>query len=510
MIISYISFVTLLTVVYLADADLPGARIIITQNGLNYGVKQALPYLKNSLNEISIPSISGEKLSCHYELNNFKIGNIELPELSVSTGTSGLTINAQGVSLKGGVDYSYKCVLGIHGSGNVDLGVSDSSLSLSILVDKDDTGHPILMPNKCSLELSQISIDFHGSLSGLANDFRGTIEDKLKSYANDNACSKISDLINTEGNSFLQDFNTVMPIDNLLLVDYSLVNNPVFTSADLEVDIKGEFFSTNPEADKPPFTPSPIPQVSEATKMAYLVASPYLANTAAFAIQEEGYLKYNITPDTLPVDGRSLFTTVLFEDIIPDFYKKYPHMNITVNIYATKPPILKASTEGATLEGSGMIEVGVYDANCDNAIVHAFSLEVEGSTKVEIGLVQVDSKTNVTGKVDTLDWKISVKDTEVGAINTSSITEFVDSLSNLVIIPLANRYASVGWPIPTILGVELENSEVTLGNGYILIGTDIIYEPQLPVLMAVAQNQVSQSQEQTSRKSRVVKTRVQF
>ena len=500
MIISYIAIVTLLTVVNLSYAENPGARIILTQKGLNYGLKKALPYLKSTLNDISIPAFSGKKYICSYQLSNIHIGNIDLPELSVTTGKNGLTIKSDDVSLSGGVDYSYKCI-GIHGSGRVDLGVSDSSLGFTILVDKDDTGHPLLKPNGCSLDISTFSIEFQGSLSWLANVFKGLIEDKIKSYANADACSKLSDMIKDKGNSFLEEINITMPIDNKIVIDYSLVNNPVFTSVDLQVGIKGEFTSIDSEAEKPPFTPSPIPQVTEATKMVYLVASSYLANTAAFVIQEEGYLKYNVTQDTLPTGMIPLFNTVIFQDLIPEFYNKYPKMNLTLNMYSTKPPILEITTEGAILQGCGVIEVGVYDANCDNAIVHAFSLEVEGSTEVEVGLIQVDSKTNITGKVDTLDLKISVKDTEIGAINAAKITNLVHSLGNQLIIPIVNRYLSVGWPIPAKYGVELENSEVTLGNDYVLIGTDIKYEIQQPVQQALEHNYVSHTEISSSSSS---------
>ena len=496
MIISFIALVTLLTVINPSSGDNPGARIILTQKGLDFATQTALPILKSTLKEIKIPGISGDKMGCHYKLSNFHIGNIQLPEteFSVSTGTSGLTMKADDVSLSGGVDYSYRCFLGIGGSGTADLGVSDASISFTILVNKDATGHPILEPNGCSLDISKINIEFHGSLASLANLFKGTIKEKLQSYAKSNACSKLSDLIKNKGNSFLQDFATEMSIDDIIVIDYSLVNNPMFTNVDLQVGIKGEFTSTNPEAEKPPFKPSPIPEVADASKMIYLVASPYLVNTAAFVFQEEGYLKYNVTPETLPSGEIVIFNTILFQDLVPEFYNKYPDMNITLNIYLIKPPLLKITTEEARLQGTAVIEVAVYDANCDNAIVHAFSLEVKGSTEIKIGLNQVDSKTNLTGKIDSLDFQISVKDTEVGVVNATKLTELVHLLGKQLIIPIVNKYASVGWPIPTFYGVELENSEVTLGNEYILVGTDIKFETKQPLLQALGQDKVSQTQ----------------
>ncbi|KAI6654701.1 Lipopolysaccharide-binding protein-like [Oopsacas minuta] len=475
---SLLAIATLICIISSGSADSPGARIEITQNGLNYMIEQALPYLKSTLNRINIPDISG-KDECDYSLSNINIGDIELPDIQGVTGSGGLTLKGDGIGLSGGLDYSYKCPLWIHGSGNVDLDVTDASLSFTLLVDKDDTGHPVFNPNGCSLDISDIDIKFHGSLSWLANLFKGLIGDKIKSYANDNACSKLLELIQQKGNSFLQDFQTQKAIDDKIVIDYSLITNPIFSSTDLEVDIKGEFTSINPNAVKPPFSPSAIPQASESSKMAYLVASTYLANTAAFVINEEGYLQYNITPDTLPAKAEFLFTTLIFQDLIPAFYNKYPDMNLTLNMYATKPPILKVTPGEARLQGSGIIEFAVYDANCDNAIVHAFSLEVDGSTEVEVGLKQVAGATNVTGKIESLDLEVSILDTEVGTINSTKIKDLIDLIGTNLLVPLVNKYTGVGWPIPIIYGVELQNTEVTLGNDYIMISTDVDYEPQL-------------------------------
>ena len=469
----------------------PGARIEITQNGLNYMIKQALPYLKSTLNSLSLPDISG-KDECHYSLTNMHIGDIDLPSIDGTIGSNGLTLKGEGIGLSGGVDYSYKCAFFLHGSGNVDLGVTDASLSFTILVDKDDSGHPVLKPNGCSLDITNIDIKFHGSLSWLANLFKGTIKDKLKSYANDKACSKLSDLIQEKGNSFLQDFQTQMKIDDIVQIDYSLVNNPVFSNQELQVDVKGEFVSINPNAAKPPFSPTPISQVSESSKMAYLVASSYLANTAAYVIYEEGYLQYNVTPDTLHGKINIPLTTVLFQDLIPAFYNKYPDMNITLNMYATSPPFLKVTPGEARLQGSGVIEFAVYDSNCDNAVVHAFSLEVDGSTEVKVGLHQTAGATNVTGEVESLDLEVTIQNSEIGTINATKITNIIEKFGNQIIIPLLDNYAKVGWPVPVVYGVELINSEIILGSDYILVGTDVDYEPQQSLQQDAVQEDVSE------------------
>ena len=74
--------------------------------------------------------------------------------------------------------------------------------------------------------------------------------------------------------------------------------------------------------------------------------------------------------------------------------------------------------------------------------------------------------------------KFASQDTEVGTINATKITNIIEKLGNQIIIPLLNKYAKVGWPVPVVYGVELINSEIVLGSDYILVGTDVDYEPQ--------------------------------
>ena len=471
----------LITVASLGAADNPGGRIVITENGLNYLSKVGMQYLKTYLHtaQIEAPDQKGGISICHGELTNIHISGIHIDEISVELGPKGLTLKATDLTISGSIDYSFYCL--VSGSGSVDLGVSDGGLSLTLLV-KDNDGHPTIETDGCSIYISKVNIDFSGFAAGILNLFDGMVNGIIKLVLDNEGCAIISALIKNDLNPIVQKYSTNISIGDLVEIDYSLVDDPIFSYVDLQVDIKGEFTSARPDYDNPPFPAPPIPQITEFSRMAYLLFSSYPANTAAYVFYEEGFLHFNETPAHLLPVNKNIpaigITTVLFQDLIPAFYNKYPDMNITLNMYATSPPFLKVTPGEARLQGSGVIEFAVYDSNCDNAVVHAFSLEVDGSTEVKVGLHQTAGATNVTGEVESLDLEVSVQNTEIGPINATEITDIIHLLVESLALPLVNGVANVGWPIPVFEGVELVDSEIILGDGSILIGTDVNYQPQ--------------------------------
>ena len=58
-----------------------------------------------------------------------------------------------------------------------------------------------------------------------------------------------------------------MPIEDLVEIDYSLVDDPTFSNVDLQVDIKGEFVSIRPDYESPPFPAPPITQITESSRI---------------------------------------------------------------------------------------------------------------------------------------------------------------------------------------------------------------------------------------------------
>lgn len=58
--------------------------------------------------------------------------------------------------------------------------------------------------------------------------------------------------------------------------------------------MQGEFFSITKPVECP-YTPTPLPSVSDSSKMMYLWLTDYIGNSAGFVYQLAGVLDYNVT-----------------------------------------------------------------------------------------------------------------------------------------------------------------------------------------------------------------------
>ena len=123
-----------------------------------------------------------------------------------------------------------------------------------------------------------------GIASWILNLFRGSIENKIKSELNSKACDEVSTGINQQANMMLASLPVTAPIDKTAEINYALVDDPTFTDAYILSRNKGEFKS-RAHPTEAPFSPPPLPGVSETNRMTYFWLSEYMANTAGYVYQ---------------------------------------------------------------------------------------------------------------------------------------------------------------------------------------------------------------------------------
>lgn len=63
---------------------------------------------------------------------------------------------------------------------------------------------------------------------------------------------------------------------------------------------QGEFMS-RAHPTEAPFSPPPLPGVSETDRMTYFWLSEYMANTASYVYQKAGAFKHTLTPENVKV-----------------------------------------------------------------------------------------------------------------------------------------------------------------------------------------------------------------
>ncbi|WP_411023771.1 hypothetical protein, partial [Salmonella sp. s51228] len=93
--------------------------------------------------------------------------NLKIPESSLTSTSKGLLISASGLSLSGNGHWHYKThvIFPISDSGSIDLSISGTTLSLTLIFSKDSTGHLKVSATGCKFNIGHLGVHFHGGAS---------------------------------------------------------------------------------------------------------------------------------------------------------------------------------------------------------------------------------------------------------------------------------------------------------------------------------------------------------
>ena len=476
----------------------PGFRTAISEKGFEYIVQVGLPILEAQLNNIKVPDQHGDYHSpignIHWDLTDIHMGSISIPKAAIKTGAAGLTVSASGLSLSGGgAHWHYKThvIFPVSDSGSADISVSGTSLAVTVKIGRDAKGHATLSSSACQFNIGNLNIHFHGGASWLYNLFDSEISGAIKSSLNGQICKQAIEAIDTEGNKAIESLPVQVNIDKTALIDYSIVKDPIFTAQYMETEHKGEFLS-RAKPHEATISPVILPSVGSPTRMLYIWLTTYIANTAGIVYDEAGELKAAITPNEVPSSIPIKLNTSSFKLIIPNLYTKYPNMNMTLLMHATKPPVMTVDPKGVNVTVFGDVDVCVYDSKNNNRITPAFNLSVIVYTNVSLSVKEEGNTPYVIGKANFIGAKFSLIYSSIGNFDAQFLQDAVNLLCKGFIITELNKYGAAGLEIPLIDGVQLINPEITFGNGYITIDTDINYKPRdmLPAVMRARTDEV--------------------
>lgn len=202
-----------------------------------------------------------------------------------------------------------------------------------------------------------------------------------------------------------------------------------------------------------------------------------MADTAGYVYLKAGLLQYEMTPENTHIPPGIPFklNTTAFKLFLPQLYKQFPNMAMVVNISAISTPILVISAKSINFTVPGEVVAFVRFAN--KTLYNAFTLGVTMHASADVAIHAEGGKENITAKATFLRANITLMNSNIGPINVVELQSVVNLLCTAFVIPALNKYAAVGFPIPTVDGVSLVDSAIQLGDHFIVISTDFSYKP---------------------------------
>ncbi|KAJ1122947.1 hypothetical protein NDU88_001420 [Pleurodeles waltl] len=454
------------------EATEAGLKGRITQQGLDYGRQVGIQVLKDQLQKISIPDLSGTYSvpvigNVHYTVSEIRIQDFQLPDSAVGfvPGT-GIKLSISEAKIMITAHWHVE-VLFIKDSGSFDVTVDGLSISAALGVTRDDSGRPAVWKASCSSSIGALHVTFHGGASWLYNLFTGALEGPLRDILNENLCPQVGNAIGD-----LEEVLKTIPVcaqtDPFAEIDYSLTSVPQIMDVHMDLDFKGEFYNVGHHSE-PPFVPAPFSIPDQNNQMLYIGVSEFFANSAGYVYFMSGILQINLTDAMIPKESPIHLNTESFGTFIPELPKRYPNMSMMLQLSALKQPILNCLPGSLEVTAYGSLLAFAILPNATLAPV--FLLQLDSTVKAQV----VVSEQKIGGSLALNNFSLSLVHSDVGPFKVDTLQTLMSWALRLVVLPKVNEKLSKGFPLPTIANLRLVNPSVTVNQGHVLIATDVQY-----------------------------------
>ncbi|XP_068578168.1 bactericidal permeability-increasing protein [Cebidichthys violaceus] len=449
----------------------PGVKVKLTAKGLEYGRQLGMASIQKKLKTIKVPDISGTQEVSHigkvqYSLTNMQIVEVGLPKsaLDLVPGTGvRLSIGNAFIRLHGNWRVKYLRI--IKDSGSFDLSVNDLTITTSLAITSDETGHPAVSTVNCAATVGSASIKFHGGASWLYNLFKNFIDKAIRNALQKQICPLVADAV-SDLNPQLKTLNVVAKVDQFAEIEYSMVSSPTVSTSSIESGLKGEFYNIG-KHQEPPFSPTAFSLPPQTNNMLYIGLSAFTANSAAFVYNKAGVLSLYITDDMIPQGSPIRLNTRTFGAFIPQIAKRFPGLMMKLLVKTVENPVITFEPNNATVQATCTVTAYAIQPNATLSPLFVLNLEASVSAKLFV------SGMRLAGAVTLNKMDLTLRTSYVGEFQVRVLDNVFQMVLKVVVIPQLNVELAKGYPLPTLGEMKLVNTQLQVLKDYMLIGTDV-------------------------------------
>ncbi|XP_037703276.1 BPI fold-containing family C protein [Choloepus didactylus] len=455
----------------------PGIKARATQRLLDYGVQAGMETIEQMLKERDIPDLKGsESLKflkvdyVDYNFSNIKINAFSFPNTSLAFVPGvGIKVLTNHGTANISTDWEIRSLL-FQDAGGADLFLSGAFFTGIIILSRNDFGHPTLKLQDCYAQVSHAHVSFSGELSVLYNTFAEPIEKPILKHLNEMLCPIIMNEVRTL-NANLSMLEVLTKIDNYTVLDYSLIDSPDIHEDYVDLNLKGTLYPLD-NLTNPPFSPVPFVLPEYTDSMLYIGISEYFLKSASFAYFTAG--AFNVTISTKELSSHLAQNSPGVGSVLSRIAEIYilskPFM---VQIMATEPPVVNLLKDNFTLDIPASIVMFTQSKNSTaEAIV---SMDFVASTSVS--LVILGQRLICSMSLNR--FRLSLPESDRSNREVLRFENILSSILHFGVLPLANAKLQQGLPLPNPYKISFVNSDIKVLEGFILISTDLKYEPSL-------------------------------
>jgi lipopolysaccharide-binding protein len=462
----------------LEKTEYPGFKTVLSQSGLSYFQQVGISLLELKLHELKVPDQSGTADTVigkvDWSLSGISVSNLQIASSSlVIVPGVGITLSVDGISIDLSSSWKYRKNSWPHVNdhGTADVIVSSTNVVVTIRI-TESKGLPVVSVTSDSVNIGNLDIKLHGGASWLYNFFIGLLKGTIVHAIDKALADAVTKNIDDGVNHALSTLPVTVPVNHQVEINYEMLQNPVFSSAQVTLYQLGEFYSIVNSSECPAqYCPTDSLPDEVSQEMVQMIIGDYVANSAGYVFFERGDLKIDVHENQIPSWSPVQLNTSSWKYILPELTKVYPNNLMVLSVYSTEPPVGKFTPNGASVYAVGRISVDVILNN--GSIVPAFVLQGFISMSGEVLL----NGKNIYGNLTYLASNFSLANSNIGPFDVSVLVDLINIFLSKGIVPVINKFLANGFALPTIKGLTFISPSVGWGNGFVYISTNVHYVP---------------------------------
>lgn len=465
------------------DGLAPAIRGVLTQSGANYLINSILPVIISRLAGLKIPDVDGTFSAplignIDYNIKNVALSNVVYQSASVNVQT-GLTATLNGVGAHIHFDWGFRQRNWPHisSSGNADVDITGSSISMLLTTGVTVDGEPQLYAQNVDVNFQNMDIHVHGSsLSWLYDLIAALAKSTIKKEAANAVATNMKQLINVMANAALATIPLEVPVSAVAKIDMRMTQAPTFANSLMSVFLLGQFENiTNP-------VPCPLPHVTlpsnPPTRMVQADVDQFVFNSGFWYLFQNKMLSHLVTQADIPPAVGLKLNTNTFGALVPPLKTLYPNTPLEWQLDPLSQPSAAITPDQGVVMSASFSMTWLVG---NDTFVPAFTLALDIQARVQLATVA----TNITGNVTLTALKISTISSNVGQFDTKLLNTFFNAIVGGPIINMVNTALKAGLPLPVFAGIGLANPVLSNGAGFFSLSTDVTYVPPASVLRAL-------------------------
>ncbi|XP_029816267.1 bactericidal permeability-increasing protein-like [Manacus vitellinus] len=431
----WLCLLLLLPVCVPATVTNPGIKAWLTRSSLEFGRRFGLELFQSTLQKEHELNLTGSYNIPLLGNLTYAVPRIHIHELQMNDSTLdfaedvGVRLMVQRAQIQLSADWAAQ--LGaIQDSGSVELRMRDLAVAAVLGVSDDGGGRPTVWSAGCDTHGTDLHMEFHRGYSWIYNLLAPLLQRTLRQQLNKQLCLELQRGID-KLDAALKHMKVSTQLDAFAAIDYSLLGPPAFTAEHGDIALKGEIFRVGMYQQRRSALPVALPMsLPVSLPVALPLALPTLM-PKALPVAREPMLLMAVTEFVANSAAFTYFTAgALSRNISSDMLpQRFPFQLRTKSMGVFSPQ-------------------GQFPSLC-LALTLIFSFR--------LSVTQVASN--------------------VGPVEVKRLETLLKFGLWLFGVPRANKWLQAGIPLPLPQGLSLLRPRVSLQEDFVLIATDLQYEP---------------------------------